>query len=661
MPPGFDPVNAKPTQTPVSRLVVIYPQFNGTGSPCLPSVRKYSLPANVALLTLPPVFMKPKHRKPPPGPPAKGAESAPPPQPVVLLCLVVAFLASGALALGHVLAKGLPGCGRGSGCDAAASSVLGKAPLLGWPMSIVGAAYFLALLAGGIVGRGVLSRGLARVAFIGAAWSLVMLGGLLQIRQVCTYCLIVHGANLVMASLLVRSFSALPSRSPRPQFSVALGVGVVALAGLLIADGRATSGARADAERRLAESTAAMTSREPPAGGAGFEGRYRRGPVEAVARIVLFTDYQCPDCRMVDAQLDALAADPRVSISVKLFPLNEDCNPNAPGQFHANACWAARAAESAGRLDGTGGFWRMHRWLFDRGGSFTEAELRGALPGLGFEPGAFTRFMESPEAIRGVEADVREGVALGINQTPMIFINGVELRGWNAPDAVTRAVRAVLDSAPAPAPNSADTPPDAIARYMDDWRASPMVVLPPAALRNALGREEAPVTVVLIGDYREKTCAEADALLRGFTSGPEPTIRYHFVHFPVEAACNPATTLTRHPGACLAARAVEAAAGVDGQEGFWRMHDWLMRNQAMPLDEPVLRRAAAEVSLDPDLFMEALAQPFTSENVAGDAAAARSLGITSIPMIFVNGRHAPRWKYQAENLLGRMIMEAAGQ
>ncbi|MCE7973943.1 MAG: hypothetical protein DYG92_06385 [Leptolyngbya sp. PLA1] len=605
--------------------------------------------------------MKPKHRKPPPASPARGSDAAQRPQPAVLLCLTVATVASWALALGHLLTDGLPGCGRGGGCDAAAGSVLGKAPLVGWPMSIVGAAYFLALLASGILGRGVMSRWLARVALMGAAWSLVMLGGLIQIGHPCVYCLVVHGANLVMASLLIRGFAALPSGGFGRQGGVALAVGLVSLAGLLIADRQAAARSTADAERRLAESTAAITSRAPAATDAGFEGRYRRGPKEAVARIVLFTDYQCPDCRMVDAQLEALATDPRVSISVKLFPLNEDCNPNAPGQFHANACWAARAAEAAGALGGTDGFWRVHRWLFDRGGAFTENELRAALPGLGFEPGTFARFMESPEAIRGVEADVREGVALGISQTPMIFINGVELRGWNAPDAVTRAVGAVLAASPPAATSVADAPPDAIARYMADWRTSPVVSFPRGALRNGLGRENAPVTVVLIGDYREKTCAEADALLRVFTSGPEPTIRYQFVHFPVEASCNPATTLSRHPGACLAARAAEAAAGVDGQEGFWRMHDWLMRNQAMPLDDSVLRQAAAEVSLDPELFMEALAQPFTGENVAADATAAKSLGITSIPMIFVNGRHAPRWKYQAENLLGRMIMEAAGK
>ncbi|MFZ2875253.1 MAG: DsbA family protein [Phycisphaerales bacterium] len=605
--------------------------------------------------------MKPKHRKLPPGPHTRGAEPLPAAQPVIFACLALALLASGALALAHLMAEGLPGCGRGGGCDAAAASALGRAPLLGWPMSIVGTAYFLGLLVAGVLGRGVLSRGIARVALMGAAWSLVMLGGLIQIGHVCVYCLIVHGANLVTASLLIRRFSVLPERSPRRQVAVALALGVASLAGLLVADRQAASRAQAKAERRLAESTAAMTGQQRAPASAGFEGRFPRGPKEAVARIVVFTDYQCPDCRMVDAQIEDLAADPRVSVSVKLFPLNEDCNPNAPGQYHANACWAARAAEAAGKLGGAEGFWRMHRWLFGRGGAFTEAELRAALPGLGFEPAMFSRLMESPEAIRGVEADVREGVSLGISQTPMIFINGVELRGWNAPGGVTRAVRAVLDSSPAPATSSADSPQDAIARYMADWRASPAVVLPPAVLRNGLGRETAPVTVVLIGDYREKTCAEADGLLRVFTSGAEPTIRYHFVHFPVEAACNPATTLTRHPGACLAARAVEAAAGVDGQEGFWRMHDWLMRNQDLPLDEPALRQAAAEVALDPDLFMEALAQPFTSENVAADAAAAKSLDITSIPMIFVNGRHAPRWKYQAENLLGRMIMEAAGQ
>ena len=41
----------------------------------------------------------------------------------------------------------------------------------------------------------------------------------------------------------------------------------------------------------------------------GFTGRYRLGPEEAQARIVIITDYQCPDCRRVEVD-EQPATDP---------------------------------------------------------------------------------------------------------------------------------------------------------------------------------------------------------------------------------------------------------------------------------------------------------------------------------------------------------------
>ena len=63
-------------------------------------------------------------------------------------------------------------------------------------------------------------------------------------------------------------------------------------------------------------------------------------------------------------------------ISIRYFPFNSDCNPFVTKTLHSNACWAARAAETAGMLWGPEGFWKMHVWLFDRRGVFeTTREL----------------------------------------------------------------------------------------------------------------------------------------------------------------------------------------------------------------------------------------------------------------------------------------------
>ena len=89
-----------------------------------------------------------------------------------------------------------------------------------------------------------------------------------------------------------------------------------------------------------------------------FTGRYRQGPEKAVYRIVLYTDYQCPDCFKVEddiVQLMKTRSD--ISLSTKHFPFDKDCNPNMSMTLHGGACLAASMAEAAGLLNGNDGFW----------------------------------------------------------------------------------------------------------------------------------------------------------------------------------------------------------------------------------------------------------------------------------------------------------------
>ncbi len=62
-----------------------------------------------------------------------------------LACLTVAAAASFVLVAGHLHLFTPPGCGAGSPCLRAAQSVFGTVPVLGWPTSFVGMAYFTSL------------------------------------------------------------------------------------------------------------------------------------------------------------------------------------------------------------------------------------------------------------------------------------------------------------------------------------------------------------------------------------------------------------------------------------------------------------------------------------------------------------------------------------
>jgi protein-disulfide isomerase len=437
----------------------------------------------------------------------------------------------------------------------------------------------------------------------------------------------------------------------------------------LLASRPATAQTPAPAAGTTPTATTQSAQAEPAASGEPmFTGRYRVGPAEAPIRIVMFTDYQCEDCYSIEQQLVQLYNTRKdISISIKHYPFNTDCNPEVKSTMHLNACWAARAAEAAGILWGAEGFWKMHEWLFDRRGGFeTTEELESGVRDMGYDPQGFVRVMMSPQTLEAVKADAAEATRLGLFFTPMIFINGIELRGWNAPNALIRAVEQ-LSAANPPARSAAyDRPAAAFEKYIADWREQPQITLPPDKQAWTLGPAGAKVKVVLWGDYQEAYCTQADAIIRAFAKG-RSDVQYTYRHYPFNSDCNPHVKERRFPNSCRAALAAEAAGRLGGNDGYWKMHAWLMENRER-FDDAALREAAAQMGLDADALFAAMEQPELQANILDDVQAAKKLpqlrygvrpGLYVIPTIFVNGRYVLRWQLDDQPVLKEILSQAA--
>jgi protein-disulfide isomerase len=379
-------------------------------------------------------------------------------------------------------------------------------------------------------------------------------------------------------------------------------------------------GTPAPAARVEPAPTAPSASGEPM-----FTGRYRVGPAEAPIRIVMFTDYQCEDCYKIEQQLVQLYnARKDMSISIKHYPFCTDCNPEVKSTLHANACWAARAAEAAGVLWGPEGFWKMHAWLFDRKGGFeTTEELESGIREMGYDPKGFIQVMTSPETEKAIKADAAEAKQLGLFFTPMIFINGVELRGWNTPNALIRAVDALAAVNPPARSAAHDRPSRAFEKYIADWREAPLVNLPADKKPWALGPDDAKVKVVVWGDYQEPYCTQADAIIRAFAARRDD-VQYTYRHYPFNSDCNSQVSNRRFPNACRAALAAEAAGRLGGNDGYWKMHAWLMENREK-FDDATLRPAATEMGFDADALFAAMEQPELQASILDDIQAAKQL------------------------------------
>ncbi|MBU0637434.1 MAG: thioredoxin domain-containing protein [Planctomycetes bacterium] len=603
------------------------------------------------------------------------------------LALLVAAGTALVLALKNLDAVSLPGCGPGSACDQVAASAWSKIPVINWPVSFVGVAYFLALLTvwGGT--RASTPPLLRLVVRCGVVASLGFTIIMLVEGHICQYCVAAHAGNLVFWLTLESVRSRMAAPASRTLGTVGL-VFVLASFALGVAHWRQNQALAERGERELSKSigeiiaatsqkTAAMvdpasvTTTHPATTATneaspdavettpqGFTGRYRWGPEQAPLRLVLFTDYQCVDCNRIEREIRLLLEErDDISVSLKHFPMCNDCNPRfAERNPHANACWAARAAEAAGILRGNDAFWEMHHWLFDRHGSFTRAQLLEGLRELGYDATEFTRVMTGPETLARVEADIQEALTLGLHFTPMIFINGVEFKGWYAKDAVVRAVQSVAATNPPPMTAAHDQPPTASEKYVADWREQRVRRLPADNRTWTRGATDAAVRIVVWGDYQEPFTAQADGIIRAFLE-QRADASYAFRHYPVDQGCNPEVKSTMHPQACLAARAAEAAGALGGAEGYWRMHDWLMDHQD-GLNAKTLREAVPQLGLEADVFFATLDDAAVATAIVEDVHAAKQLGLRSIPMVFVNEKWVPRWLREGDRVLERILEEA---
>lgn len=149
-----------------------------------------------------------------------------------------------------------------------------------------------------------------------------------------------------------------------------------------------------------------------------------KGPAEASVTLVEFSDFECPHCRALWAAMKAVEARyPQIRIVYKDFPLTN---------IHP---WAQTAA-LGGRCafeQSPAAFWKVEDSIFDNQDMLTPENVWDKLvefaTGAGLNADAFKACLASPEAAKAVDASHAEGVALGVDSTPTVYINGRPLVG----------------------------------------------------------------------------------------------------------------------------------------------------------------------------------------------------------------------------------------
>ncbi|RCV49029.1 DsbA family protein [Marinitenerispora sediminis] len=135
--------------------------------------------------------------------------------------------------------------------------------------------------------------------------------------------------------------------------------------------------------------------------------------------VVEFLDFECEACRAQFPVMERIREeyDGRINFVIRYFPL--------PG--HTNSEPAAAAVEAAAEQDALE---EMYMRMYETQAEWGESRepqadvFVGFAEDLGLDVERFTATMEDPATLERVRADFEDGVELGVQGTPTIYVNG---------------------------------------------------------------------------------------------------------------------------------------------------------------------------------------------------------------------------------------------
>jgi len=159
------------------------------------------------------------------------------------------------------------------------------------------------------------------------------------------------------------------------------------------------------------------------------------GPVDAPHTVVVFTDFQCPYCRVLQKSLyDRFQENPGLfRIVFKYFPMNTTCNKHITRTLYKGACAAVVTAEAARLVGGNEAFWKMHDELFDKPKEFARQStefVQAATQRIGVDHDQLWRYIRTTSIWNRIRENVDQGHAVGVKGTPTMFFDGRKMDKW---------------------------------------------------------------------------------------------------------------------------------------------------------------------------------------------------------------------------------------
>jgi protein-disulfide isomerase len=356
------------------------------------------------------------------------------------------------------------------------------------------------------------------------------------------------------------------------------------------------------------------------------------GRRDARVTVVMFVDLQCPYCKKVQPTIRQL----RERYGDDLRVVWKDL----PLEFHKNAFPAAVAARVAFLAQGSGAFFHVVDRMFENAGQLSPDNYARWLAEVGVDRARYDALARQAEA--KVQAGVDEAKRLGVQGTPNFLIDGEAITGaqpYEKFDAIVvthlrkaaeleaRGVpRAGLYEemtrlnfkAPSKAEGEAAAEPEP-----DDFTVWEVQV----GDAPALGKADAPITIVTFGDFQCPFCKRLEATLGQVRKTYGDKVRLVFKNNP----------LPFHNRALAGAAFALEARAQKGDDGFWRAHDALYESQPK-LEAEDLEGLAKNLGLDWGKVDAAIKNDKWKARIEADLDQAEAIKVTGTPTSFVNGR-----------------------
>ena len=148
------------------------------------------------------------------------------------------------------------------------------------------------------------------------------------------------------------------------------------------------------------------------------DGPYR-GSAKKDLELVEFADMQCPHCKDAQASMDRLVKDfPNARVVYQNFPI-ASIHPFATKAAEYGVCIAKQKPDA---------FWTYLQAVYDTQGGLTAEDgdntLKAAVTKAGMDPGTIDLCAATPAAKVEAQSSVKLGEDVGVDQTPVLAING---------------------------------------------------------------------------------------------------------------------------------------------------------------------------------------------------------------------------------------------